>query len=176
VLSVKGVVCSGISYSSGSFSKETLQKRQQLAKVMLQCLERIERLGLRKAAYTNWDDTILTFMCGIDHRNQQAVVNDDLIVKYDAFITWCQSANDWPGTDEEDDSGYPEYWYNLWRLMNRRFFITESGLLGMAPMKTRLGDYVCVISGSHVPFVLRKQGTRWKLIGDAYCRRLMAVS
>lgn len=38
----------------------------------------------------------------------------------------------------------------------RVFFITEQGLIGLGPQKMRVGDCICIISGCHVPIVLRQ--------------------
>ncbi|KAK8084379.1 hypothetical protein PG997_005650 [Apiospora hydei] len=49
------------------------------------------------------------------------------------------------------------------RLARRAFVITERGYLGLAPMRCRVGDLVCVLTGGEVPFVLRPdKGPHWK--------------
>jgi hypothetical protein len=42
------------------------------------------------------------------------------------------------------------------RCMNRTFFITERGYMGIGPLQTQHGDVVYLLGGSTVPFVLRK--------------------
>jgi hypothetical protein len=51
---------------------------------------------------------------------------------------------------------------------DRRFFITEEGLMGMAPPHVLPGDIICVFSGTRVPLLLRKEGTFYILIGEVY--------
>lgn len=59
--------------------------------------------------------------------------------------------------------------------MNRRFFITEEGLMGLGPRLIEPGDLVCVLLGSRVPFVLRRKvdGDRYVLVGECYCHGVM---
>jgi hypothetical protein len=40
----------------------------------------------------------------------------------------------------------------------RRFFVTEKGCMGWAPIHTCSGDLVCIILGAETPFVLRRHG------------------
>ncbi|KAI1182978.1 hypothetical protein F5B17DRAFT_159209 [Nemania serpens] len=176
VLSLKGVVCGCITFASDAFSNDTLRKRQNLAPVVLRCLDHIKGLGMNQVASPDYDSVILTLMCGIDGQNRKAVSTDDLRSKYHEFIAWCQRAEEEGLANEEDNSSYPDYWYSISNSStNRRFVVSDSELLGMAPLQTRPGDYLCVISGSAVPFVLRKLAGRWKLIGDAYCRKAVMV-
>jgi hypothetical protein len=42
------------------------------------------------------------------------------------------------------------------RCMNRTFFITEKGYMGIGPLQTQPGDVIHLLCGSTVPFVLRK--------------------
>ncbi|KAK7942546.1 heterokaryon incompatibility protein [Apiospora aurea] len=49
------------------------------------------------------------------------------------------------------------------RLARRTFIITKMGYLGLAPMRCREGDLVCVLTGGEVPFVLRPdKGPHWR--------------
>ncbi|KAK3709817.1 hypothetical protein LTR37_010645 [Vermiconidia calcicola] len=56
---------------------------------------------------------------------------------------------------------------------NRKYFITATGRLGMGPKELCRSDKVCLIPGSTVPVVLRKEGGFWKFLGDAYVHGLM---
>jgi hypothetical protein len=74
--------------------------------------------------------------------------------------------------------------------LNRRFFITQSGRMGLGPGSIRKGDEVCILLGGSVPFILRKIKRAeldtqrvglvtantveyHTLIGEAYCDGLM---
>jgi hypothetical protein len=56
---------------------------------------------------------------------------------------------------------------------NRVFFITEEGYMGMGPRNTKLGDFVCVLLGSRVPFILRAVDDHHVLVGECYCHGIM---
>jgi hypothetical protein len=50
----------------------------------------------------------------------------------------------------------------------RCFFVTSSGLMGLAPNETRKGDIVCVLRGCDMPVMLRATGVHFKLVGACY--------
>jgi hypothetical protein len=59
-------------------------------------------------------------------------------------------------------------------LMYKRFFVAESGLLGVAPSNVRLGDLVCVMLGGKVLFGLREMGgEHYQLVEEAYLHGYM---
>ncbi|KAK6433416.1 hypothetical protein LTR95_010411, partial [Oleoguttula sp. CCFEE 5521] len=53
------------------------------------------------------------------------------------------------------------------------YFVTEQGLVGFGPADVEVDDVVVVLSGAHVPFVLRPVGSEFALLGDAYVHGLM---
>ncbi len=63
--------------------------------------------------------------------------------------------------------------YALTFATNRRFFISDNGYIGLAPIRAQIGDQVCILYGCSVPVVLRKEDGYAKLIGEAYCHGLM---
>lgn len=71
--------------------------------------------------------------------------------------------------------GKPEAYLALARnyCLNRRFFITSSGRLGVGPRWTRKGDLVCVLLGGGVPYVLSPKGKYHTFIGESYVHGLM---
>ncbi|KAK1966578.1 hypothetical protein LY78DRAFT_42103 [Colletotrichum sublineola] len=56
----------------------------------------------------------------------------------------------------------------------RRFFRTAEGRFCMAPREARVGDVICVLLGSEVPFVIRptRRGM-YEMIGEAYVSGIM---
>lgn len=55
----------------------------------------------------------------------------------------------------------------------KRFFTTETGLIGMASSKAKPGDVVCVLFGGRVPFSLRKVEDHYNLVGETYVHGFM---
>ncbi|KAG4430170.1 hypothetical protein IFR05_014346 [Cadophora sp. M221] len=60
------------------------------------------------------------------------------------------------------------------RSHGRSFIITSKGYIGLAPLKTEIGDLVTVLEGGYVPFVLRGlEGGGYKFIGESYVHGIM---
>jgi hypothetical protein len=55
----------------------------------------------------------------------------------------------------------------------RRFCITANGYMCTAPYNSERGDVVVIFEGFRMPFVLRKSGNDWKLVGDCYVHGIM---
>lgn len=71
----------------------------------------------------------------------------------DAFA----AAPDWmevpPSTLELDPDAVPAFWSAC---SSRTFFVTANGYFGIGPRDARVGDEIHILSGTRVPFVLRK--------------------
>lgn len=57
--------------------------------------------------------------------------------------------------------------------VGRRFCVTEKGYFGMVPPKSEVGDKICVFLGARTPFVLRREGEGYKLVGESYVHQIM---
>ncbi|KAM3083039.1 hypothetical protein ACMFMF_002689 [Clarireedia jacksonii] len=55
----------------------------------------------------------------------------------------------------------------------RRLMGTKSGRIGITAAAAVIGDSIVVLPGCSVPFVLRRQGTSWKVIGECFVYGLM---
>ncbi|CZR58567.1 uncharacterized protein PAC_08459 [Phialocephala subalpina] len=64
--------------------------------------------------------------------------------------------------------------HDLKWLLGRKLVQTEGGYIGLAPGHVQIGDIICVILGSNVPTVLRKNsdGT-FKIVGHSYLHGVM---
>jgi len=58
-------------------------------------------------------------------------------------------------------------------VLYKRFFITETGLIGLAPNNIQAGDHVCVFFGGRVPFSLRDHGDYFTLVEETYLHGFM---
>ncbi|KAF4833672.1 hypothetical protein CGCTS75_v003478 [Colletotrichum tropicale] len=57
---------------------------------------------------------------------------------------------------------------------SRRFAATDIGLTGYVPMRAKKGDLVCILFGSEVPFVVRREaGGKYSLVGECYIHGIM---
>jgi hypothetical protein len=57
----------------------------------------------------------------------------------------------------------------------RQLAITQKGHIGMIPVTAQVGDVVCNLFGCPVPLVLRRQGTHYIVVGEAYIRDYMSL-
>lgn len=57
--------------------------------------------------------------------------------------------------------------------LGRRFMMTRSGFIGLAPPETKPRDIVAILVGAPVPHILRKQENRYILIGECYTHGIM---
>jgi hypothetical protein len=57
--------------------------------------------------------------------------------------------------------------------LGRRFFVTVTGLSGLAPPQVLPGDVVVIFLGAPVPQVLRKCNGYYQLIGECYVHGVM---
>jgi hypothetical protein len=53
---------------------------------------------------------------------------------------------------------------------SRKFMLTKGGLMGMAVIEAEKGDLICVVEGSRMPLILRKEGDHYLMVGEAYGR------
>ena len=56
---------------------------------------------------------------------------------------------------------------------HRKFFRTKKGFIGLGPRSMRQGDLVCILHGGRVPFILRKEGSHYRLVGESYVHGIM---
>ncbi|TGJ86809.1 hypothetical protein E0Z10_g1990 [Xylaria hypoxylon] len=56
---------------------------------------------------------------------------------------------------------------------DKRFFITRDGRMGIGPESMKEGDEVAILFGAKVPFVLRRSGPIYILIGECYIAGMM---
>jgi hypothetical protein len=55
----------------------------------------------------------------------------------------------------------------------RSFIITSRGEMGIGPSNTLVNDKVSIIPGGNVPYILRRQGSSWRFVGESYIASLM---
>jgi hypothetical protein len=55
----------------------------------------------------------------------------------------------------------------------RSFCATANNYLGWVAKGVRPGDFVCILKGAEVPFVLRMEDENWNIHGDCYIHGIM---
>jgi hypothetical protein len=57
--------------------------------------------------------------------------------------------------------------------LGRRFFVSKKNYMGLAPPQAEVSDVIAVLFGCHTPFVLRRHGNYFKLIGETHVQGIM---
>jgi len=61
-----------------------------------------------------------------------------------------------------------------WTMINRRFFTSRNGIMGIGPTTTQEGDLIVVLEGLDVPVTLSKHNSnKWSFEGDVYVHGFM---
>jgi len=58
-------------------------------------------------------------------------------------------------------------------IAGRSFFVTADGYMGLSPLSAERGDLICVLLGCSVPMIIRRCGTNYVVVGDAYVYGMM---
>ena len=51
---------------------------------------------------------------------------------------------------------------------------TSQDYIGLAPEATRKGDSIVLLKGGRLPFVVRKEGENWAVLGSCYIHGIMS--
>ena len=84
--------------------------------------------------------------------------------------SWKQSLA-WAALPKADPGRFHEAFVRA--CLDRRFFVTQGGYVGVGPKTIKDGDCIVVLFGGKVPYVLRRSGRRFRFIGDVYIPGLM---
>ena len=179
-LSLRGLTVDTISLVGPIFTVDLLKSSSKLAEAVRWCVQHGRHECIPEDA-TYMEDLAVCLTCGsnkfnadaeLDQTHTQAfeifsqkyrqpstTIRRKMSGKLDRFLPWV------PHQDR------PVYWHHLWtKALNRRFFVTETGMMGMGPLTTKAEDLICMLFGSEAPFILRPLGHYYELIGDGYVR------
>ncbi|KLU90125.1 hypothetical protein MAPG_09091 [Magnaporthiopsis poae ATCC 64411] len=68
----------------------------------------------------------------------------------------------------EEFGGFLKNWID-----GRRFVVSPKGWVGLVSRGAEPSDYICILQGARIPFILRKVGSYYTIIGEAYIHGLM---
>jgi hypothetical protein len=94
-------------------------------------------------------------------------------------IDWTNEERIWKllngkGLGPNDEFDARSLWFEVrWMCRRRTILALEEHTLGLGPPNTEPGDVICILHGSKLPIVLRRQGDRWRLIGQCYVDGIM---
>jgi hypothetical protein len=55
----------------------------------------------------------------------------------------------------------------------KRFFVADDTCIGMAPPMARVGDLVVIFYGARVPYIIRRSGASFRMVGECYVHGVM---
>ena len=58
-------------------------------------------------------------------------------------------------------------------ISSRSLFLTEDGRRGLGPLDADMDDFICVLIGFEIPFLLRETSAGWKVIGEVFMKDIM---
>lgn len=79
----------------------------------------------------------------------------------------------YPAFEETKGQGYRYLSIVSLNLNHRRIFHTKDGHFGIGPERMKAGDFVVVLRGGRVPYVLRPLGAEYMFIGTCYLHAIM---
>ena len=179
-LSLRGLTIDTISFLGPMFTIELLKNSSKLAEAVRWCVQH-GRDEFPQEDGTYMKDLAICLTCGSNKFNEDVELDEAYTQAFEMFL---QEYRHHSTTFDSKMSGKlnrflpwvssqdrPLYWHHLWtKALNRRFFVTATGMMGMGPLATKAEDLICVLYGSEVPFILRPLGHEYELIGDAYVR------
>jgi len=75
-------------------------------------------------------------------------------------------------TAQSDSTLYRQALQNM--MLTKSFALTDRGRMGIVPGESRVGDWIVLLSGTAVPFVVRKKTTgQFELVGECYIHGVM---
>jgi hypothetical protein len=75
--------------------------------------------------------------------------------------------------DSVRDIGLP-FVYGITKIVKgRKFFISESGYMGIRPLALQEDDRICILLGCNIPMLIRKEGDYYLLVGECFVWGLM---
>ncbi|VUC34388.1 unnamed protein product [Clonostachys rosea] len=98
----------------------------------------------------------------------------------DAHWDYCERSK-LPSLCPADTGGFCSYETdNLPTCMEKSFFVTEDGMSGLCPWMAKEGDFIALLDGGKVPYLLRQvtgsdagEGEEFQLIGECYVEGIM---
>ncbi|KAL8803976.1 MAG: hypothetical protein Q9182_002848 [Xanthomendoza sp. 2 TL-2023] len=180
ILSLRGLTIDTISLVGPIFTVNLLKNTAKLTKALRWCVQHgCKHRPTEESACIR--DLAICLTCGSNKVNADAELHQEHIQAFALFLQGCRqlspaNLHKISGTLRRlltcnSRQDFPVYWDDLWSTaINRRFFVTATGMMGMGPPSTKAEDLTCIMFGSEVPFVLRPLDLYFNLIGDAYVR------
>ena len=76
-------------------------------------------------------------------------------------------------TDHATSEARLMYVANIYFSVGKRVGAVFSKRLALLPNEAKIGDEICIFEGVNAPFVIRKSGERYKIVGSCYLHGMM---
>lgn len=179
-LSLRGLTVDTVTLIGPVFTTDLLKDSRKLAAAIKWCVHhgRTKRMA-DDASYMR--DLAVCLTCGSNRVNMDAELEQSHTQAFEVFLEECQQPSTTDGRKMPrflhrllplgSRQDRPMYWHELWsKAMNRRFFATATGMIGMGPPATKTEDLICLLYGGEALFILGPLGPCFELVGDAYVR------
>ncbi|GLA08256.1 hypothetical protein AnigIFM60653_009785 [Aspergillus niger] len=113
--------------------------------------------------FMNWYHSVKPIMDIVRRCRSQPWARNTMIMEYNNYALSMGITG--PPTSFLDRTAY--------HTCNRAIFNTNHGYVGMAPKGSRVGDQVAVFEGGSVPFIIRRWGQNWHIVGACYVHGCM---
>jgi hypothetical protein len=117
-----------------------------------------------------------TLICNLDGNGD--IPDPSVEELFECFHAWQmitqntrKSLESWSAERFKKQERFQRRWALYGR--ERRFFVSLFGLMGWATQRAQVGDHIAVIAGARCPYILRRIGDKYELVGPAYVHGLM---
>jgi hypothetical protein len=182
VLRVRGMLVSEVMAVGPSFTPALIAKDEDLAMAIRTSWDLVSDLHASTTGDELLDRLLITLCSGTEGSQSIREGNPSLRASLDAYMSTYGKLEAGVDTkaniDCNDESNKRRQLLSSVvheRSVNRCIFVATNGTMGSGPPGVRPGDAIVIIFGAIVPHILRKHGTKFKLIGDAYVEGVMEV-
>jgi hypothetical protein len=179
VLRISGILVSEVAHVGPTFTPTLVARNEDLAKAIEESHDLISHLHPSTTS-SDRTDRLLKALCAGNEESRSIEEGipslraslDQILSTYGtlkAGVDAVVNIDDSDGLSKAFSSVIHEH------SINRCIIATDNGTIGLGPPGVCEGDAIVIIFGAIVPYVLRKQGAVWTLIGDAYVEDSMEV-
>lgn len=179
VLLLQGIVVDEVSQTTASCLRSTWENEEEFNEWLISVRDTVLRhcnVASQEELFLATAFTLVASATWVGRRAQSS----DLQVLLDYFKSLTSNENDGAldgvRITKGLNSGKMKLMYEnsaTYLCLDRRFFVTESGRVGIGPRCMQPGDIVVVLRGGRTPFILRKKGDGYWLLGTAYVHGIM---
>ena len=188
-INISGALVDRIAKTIGRIWPTKLQRKPAWIEDTIQMVADLPAYGTTKTGTGAFWRTLIANLAQPEGLSQPSGATDDYVKYFQAYVklqnllAQAEAGIDVSIKKEEHDMGLGFQVSMVRVAATRSLCTTEGGYLVMAPLQAERGDYVCLLSGGKLPYIVRapvgKEGmvvgkrTPLEFIGDAYVHGLV---